>query len=188
MSFQSTVGYTLGYGVAGEPAYDTAAVRTQPGVLNSADPTLNIFGRAAVILAGATGSFPVAGDAGANPKALSVGMGVAGVFAGILAYPKNHALIGTTAGGTLAPASVVGNGANVELAVQGHWVVSLPAASNPGDVLYFKIVDGTLATAAPGAAIPAGCAGPIGNVERFVNAAASLAAVWLEPRIASVAP
>lgn len=188
MTFQTTVPFTLAFGLAGEPAMDSKSNRTQPGILNSADPTLNIFGRAAVVLAGATGSFPVAGDAGANPKALSVGMGVAGVFAGILAFPKNHGLTGTTAGGTLAPSSTVGNGAQVELALEGEWIVTLPAASSPGDVVYFKISDGTLATAAPGAAIPGGCSGPIGTVDRFVNAAASNAVIHLEPRVPSLIP
>lgn len=187
MSFQQSVGFTTAFGRVGEFAY-SGPRRVQPAILNSADPTMNVIGRAAVILAGATGSFPVAGDAGANPKTLSVGMGVAGVFAGILMFPKDYVSYGTSAGGPLAPTVTLPNGTVVELATEGDVTVALPAASNPGDVVYVKTADGTLVTAAPGAAIPAASFGPIGTVERFVNGAAGLAVVHIEPRVPSLIP
>jgi hypothetical protein len=157
-------------------------------MLNSADASLNIVGRAVAILAGATGAFPVAGDNGVNPKPISVGVGDAGRFGGLIVDPKQYVGNGTVAGGPLAPTMTLPNGTIVSLATEGDWTVALPAASNPEDVVYYTILTGALVTAAPGAAVPAGAAGPIGTVERFVNAAASLAVVHLEPRVPSVAP
>ena len=187
MSFQATVGFQQGFGVAGEQAYD-GPTRVQPGILHSANTALNIIGRAATITAGATGSFPVAGDGGVNPKTLNVNVGDGGVFAGLIVLPKTYVSGGTTAGGPLAPTSTLPNETVVSLANEGDWVVNLPAASNPGDVVYYTTATGALVTAAPGAAIPGGAAGPIGTVERFVNAAASLAVVHLEPRVPSLIP
>lgn len=185
--FQTAIAYQQGFGVIGERAYDTP-YRVRPGLLNSADPTLNIVGRATAILNGATGAFPVAGDNGINPRTMTVGVGEAGRFGGLIVDPKQYAGYGTLAGGSLAPTLVLPNGIIVSLATEGDWNVALPAASNPEDVVYYTILTGALVTAAPGAAIPAGAAGPIGTVERFVNAAASIAVVHLEPRVPSVAP
>lgn len=182
-TFQSAIAAQMGFGVVGERAYDTP-YRTQPGVLNSADATLNQIGRAVAILAGATGSFVVAAD----PKTMSVGVGDAGRFGGIICDPKNYVSDGTTAGGPLAPTQTLPNGTVVSLATEGDWIVPLAAASNPEDVVYYTIATGLLVTAAPGAAIPGGAAGPIGTVQRFVNAAASLAVVHLEPRVPSLIP
>lgn len=186
-AFQSTIALQQAFGVIGEKAFDGPS-RSRPGLLASVDPTLNIVGRAAAIKAGATGGFPVAGDNGVNPKTMNVGVGDAGVFGGIIVNPKNYPSLGTQAGGALAPTFVLPNATVVELAYEGDYVVALGAASNPGDVVYYTIATGVLVTAAPGAAIPGGAAGPIGFVERFVNAAASLAVVHLEPRVPSLIP
>lgn len=183
MTFQTSVPAQIAFGIVGELAYD-GPVRAQPGVLNSADATLNIVGRAAMIKAGATGSFAVAAD----PKTLNVTVGEAGVFAGIIMNPKNYVSGGTTAGGPLAPTTTLPNATVVSLLTEGDIVVPLPAASNPGDVVYVLTAAGTLVTAAPGAAIPANSFGPIGTVERFVDAAASLAVVHVEPRVPSLIP
>lgn len=186
-AFQTTVGFQQGFGVIGEKAY-IGPSRVKPGLLKSADPTLNIVGRAAAIKAGATGSFPVAADGGINPKTMQVGVGDAGVFAGLIVNPKAYASLGTLAGGSLAPTTTLPNDIVVELATEDDWIISLAAASNPGDVVYYTTATGVLVTAAPGAAIPGGAAGPIGTIDRFVNAAASLAVVHLEPRVPSLAP
>lgn len=185
MTLQTAVGLQQGFGKPGTRAYDTP-YRVQPGLLNSTDPTLNIVGRGFGIIAGATGSFNVAAD----PKTLSVAAdcGAAKVFAGLLVEPEVYVSGGTTAGGPLAPTYTLPNGTVVQLATEGDWVVSLAAASNPGDVVYVNYNTGVLTTAAPGAAIPANCYGPVGTVERFVNAAGSPAVVHLEPRVPSLIP
>lgn len=189
MAFPSAIGFQQAFGVPGERAYDTP-YRVRPGLLASTDATKNIVGRATQIMAGATGAFPVAGDGGVNPKTLNVGVGegAAARFGGLLVDPKQYVGVGTQAGGPLAPTMTLPNGTVVSLATEGDWVVELGAASNPEDVVYFNHGTGALVTAAPGAAIPANCLGPIGTIERFVNAAASLAVVHLEPRVPSVAP
>lgn len=179
--FQSSVNFQQGFGVVGELAY-TGPTRSQPGILKSADPTLNVIGRAAMVKAGATGSFNVAAD----PKTLNVTIGEAGtgIFAGILFNPKAYVGLGTTAGGTLAPSITLPNETEVELLQEGYVVAALGAASNPGDYVYFTVATGVLVTAAPGAAQPALSFGPIGTVERFVDAAASLAVVHVDPSLA----
>jgi len=190
MTLQTAVGYQQAFGVPGERAKDTP-YRVLPGLLiSTADPTTNVVGRAAQVKAGATGSFPVAGDAGVNPKTMNVSCdkGAAGVFAGLIVEPKAYYSLGTQAGGSLAPTFTLPDNTVVQLATEGDWVVSLAAASNPGDVAYYNFNTGVITGAAPGAAIPANCAGPIGTIEEFVNAAASLAVLHLEPRVPSLLP
>lgn len=183
-AFQIAIGYQQPYGIVGARAFD-GPYRVRPGFLNSADPTLNVVGRAAQFLSGATGSFPVAGDNGANPKPVlaGVGAGAGARFAGLIVDPHQYVNFGTSVGGPLAPTMVLPNGTPVSLATEGDWNIALGAASNPEDVVYFNHATGVLVTTAPGAAQPANTIGPIGTIERFVNAAASIAVVHLEPMV-----
>ncbi len=183
MAFQATVKAQQGAGVVGELALD-GPFRGQPAILHTADPTLNVVGRACTVTSGATGSWAAGSAGAADPKPLIVAAGGAGVFAGILANPKVYALLGTTAGGALASSLTLPNDVAVELVTDGYLWVSLPAASNPGDVVYYLTADGTLATAAPAAAKPAGSGQmAIGTVVRFVDAAAGLALIRVSDRI-----
>lgn len=184
MAFQTSVTGQIGFGVVGELAVEGPLV-AQPARIVSADAANNVIGRACTVSDGATGSWTASGDA-ANPAPLLVAAGGTGPFAGLIANPKVMPGYGTQAGGTLAPTMAVPNQSIVEL-VQSHpgFIVTLPAASSVGDSVYFANATGILATTAPGAAAPANHQGPIGRVEYFDNAGASLAVISVfTPRIA----
>lgn len=186
MAFQSTVAAQIGAGVVGELAFD-GPFRGQPAVLVTADATQNVIGRAMTVSAGATGSWAAGSAGGADPKPLKAVAGGAGVFAGILANPKVYAGLGTAGGGTLAASVTLPNNVPVELVTEGDIYVSLPAAANPGDVVYWLTATGALVTTAPGAAKPANTgAYIIGTVERFVSTGAGLAVIHLEPVVPPV--
>lgn len=181
MAFQSTVAAQIGFGVVGELAYE-GPLRAQPAILDSTTPANNIFGRGATIKAGATGAFVNGSTTAADPKPLVAAIGEgAGVFAGLLVSPKEHALAGTSAGGTLAASLTLPNGVPCNLATEGDFNVQFAAATNPGDSVFVRHTDGVLITTAPGAATPANSIGPIGTVERFVANAANIGVVHLEP-------
>jgi hypothetical protein len=182
MAFQSTVKAQQGAGVVGELALD-GPFRGQPAILHTADATLNVVGRACTITSGATGSWAAGSAGAADPKPLIVAVGGVNVFAGILANPKVYALLGTTAGGSLASSLTLPNDVAVELVTDGYLFVALPAASAPGDIVWFLTADGTLVTTAPAAAKPAGAGQyAIGVVERFTDAGASLAVIRVTNR------
>lgn len=175
MPFQTAISEFPGAGVPGE-LYLDGPLRAQPVRLNTASAANNVFGRALTIVSGATGT-GAPGDA-ANPAPMVAAAGGTGVFAGILANPKEHVSYGTSADGPFGTNFALPNG-TIASAVQetAGIFVTLPAASNPGDSVFYLTATGALLTAAPGAATPANSAGPIGKVERFVNVAASLAVI-----------
>jgi len=179
MAFQSSVAVELGFGVVGELALE-GPLRAQPARIYTADATKNVVGRAFTWTSGGTGSPTANGDA-VNPANMVVAAGGSGRFMGILANPKVYAGVGTSAGGTLAPTLTLPNYTMAEFVQEtAGIIVSLPAASSPGDTVYFLEADGTLLTTVPGDPVPAGAnATPIGTVERYVNAAASLAVISL---------
>lgn len=188
MPFQTSVSEFIGFGVPGE-IYLDGPLRAQPVRLTTTDAANNVFGRALTVVSGATGT-GAAGD-GANPAPMVAAAGGTGRFAGILANPKEHVSYGTAAGGPFATTFALPNG-TIASAVQetAGIVVTLGAASNVGDWVYFLTATGVLVTAAPNAAAPANtnAGGPIGKVERFVNAAASLAVVSiLQPALPAAA-
>lgn len=180
--FQNTVNNTIGAGIVGE-LYLEGPLRAQPAVLNSGTPANNVVGRAFTVATGGTGSFETAAD----PAAMKVSAGGTGVFAGILANPKVYANVGTTAGGTLAANLTLANTTVVELVQQtAGMFVTLPAASNPGDWVYWTQATGVLTTTAPGAAAPgASTRLPGGRVERFVDAVAGLAVISFDSNVTS---
>lgn len=168
MAFQSTVSFNQGLGVVGE-RYADSPMRAQSWILRSADATYNVFGRAFTVV-----SEGVAAAGGA------------GVFAGILADPKQHALNGTLAGGTLAPSLVLPNETQADIMSMGSIIVALPAAANIGDLVVYNTTTGILATVAPGATMPANSAFAQAAVSYFTVAAAGLAVITLSPLL--VAP
>jgi len=183
MSFQSSVLAQIGAGVIGELAFD-GPFRGQPAIVHSADAANNVVGRAFTITSGATGSWQAGSAGAANPAAIKVAAGGAGVFAGILANPKVYALVGTAVGGPLAPSLAVPNDIAVELVTEGDIFVALGAASAPGDVVWYLEATGVLVTSAPGAAQPALTGDyPIGTVQRFTDAAASIAVIHVSPYV-----
>lgn len=179
MPFQASVTGYLGFGVVGELALE-GPLRSQPARLYNSDATLNVVGRAVTWTSGGTGSPTASGDA-VNPAAMQVATGGSGRFMGIIANPKVYPGSGTVAGGTLAPTLTLPNYTMIECVQEtAGIIVALPAGSEPGDTVYFLEADGTLVTTAPGAAVPGGANDtPIGTVERFDNAGASLAVISL---------
>lgn len=172
---QQTVFSNIGFGVVGE-LFLEGPLRAQPARLNSGSAANNVVGRAFTITADATGSY----NTSADPAPLVVAAGGTAVLAGILANPKVYPLLGTTAGGTLAPSETLPNNQMVELVQETTGlIVSLPAAAAIGDWLYYLNADGSLLTAAPGSGnAPASSTRvPNGRVTRYGIAAAGLAVV-----------
>ncbi len=187
MAFQTSVLGQIAAGIVGELAFE-GPLRAQPARIETGTPANNVIGRAFTIVSGQTGSWDGTDADAGDPAPLIVAAGGSGVFAGILANPKVYVNGGTAAGGPLAANVILPNGSIVELVTEGDVWVNFTAATAPGDVVYYLTATGALVTAAPGAAIPANSAGPIGTVERFTNTAAGIGVVHLEPRVPSVAP
>ena len=152
-------------------------MNAQPAILNSADAANNVFGRAFTHLA-AEGQVTAGG---------------AGVFAGILANPKEHANRGTLAGGTLADSLVLPNGIIASFVQETPGIiVTLPAGDvNIGDQVIYATATGILDTQAPGTAPGAGNALiPGATVVRYEKSAtAGLAVIALKgPMLGTAAP
>lgn len=160
--FQSTVAAQIGFGIPGELAYE-GPLRAQPAILDSADAANNVFGRAFTVKSGQTASWAAGGAGAADPKAMKVEAGGAGVFAGILANPKTHALYGTLDGGPFGSSMAIPNGLVGEFVQEGQIVVAMDAPSAPGDPVGFDPATGEI--------VPAGAGQVIGTVERFVSTA-----------------
>lgn len=143
MSFQSAVQFDQGYGVPGEFVFD-GPKRAEPGILRSATPANNVFGR-------------VMTEDPATPgiwRAGNVGP-IANVRIGVLVGPKEHASYGTQAGGPLAPTLVVPNEVNVQLATMGQILVQAASAANLiGNIVRYIIATGEIVSAVPGTALP----------------------------------
>lgn len=178
--FQASVAAQMPFGVVGE-LHNDSPHRAQPVWLQSDDPTENVIGRGLVVVSGATGSWAAGSAGGLDPKPMIAGVtGLTGVFAGILANPKEYAGYGGAAG-PLSPTLYLPNGTLATAVTEGDITVSMPTASAPGDPVYVLFADGTLVRTAPGAAAPANSIGPIGTIQRYTNAAASLAVLHVEP-------
>lgn len=136
MSFQNTVRTLLAAGIVGELTFD-GPFRGEPRILVSADAANNVVGRAFTQIAGSD---------------TNVEAGGTGVFAGILANPKEYASYGTAAGGPLAPTIVLPNQTNAALVKMGTMIVALSTAGNIGDDVHFVQATGVLLAVAPGTA------------------------------------
>jgi len=99
------------------------------------------------------------------------------VFGGILAMPKQMALYGTTAGGTLAPTLTVPDNKQADLLSMGIIVLYTNTACNIGDELLYDVVTGAISTQVPGATPGANLrAIPNGVVYRYPQSVAGLIA------------
>jgi len=162
MPFQSTVNFVQGFGVIGE-LFDSGPVRAEPFIVNSADATNNVFGRAFTVV---SQGIVQAGNPGGTA-----------VFAGFLVNPKGSTTSGTAAGGSLAPTLTLPNQSNVEILSMGSIIVTLPGAANIGDLVIYNNTTGILATIAPGGSVPGGSSLAPAIVDRFSLSAAGLAVI-----------
>jgi uncharacterized membrane protein YebE (DUF533 family) len=170
MAFQSAVELQQGFGVIGE-LMDSSPVRSQSFTIVSGSAANNVFGRAFTVT-----SQGEAAAGGTNP------------FAGILANPKSHASYGTVAGGTLAATLTLANETQAELVSEGSLIVTLGAAADVGDLVYYTNATGILTTTAPGAAAPASSTLIKGAyVDRF-DLTTGLAVITLSPNSRSGEP
>jgi hypothetical protein len=163
MAFQSTVNFNQAMGVVGE-IFDDGPRRSQPYILNSADASYNVFGRAFSI------SSEGIAQAG-NPGGTSV-------FAGILVNPKSSPLFGAS-GSPLSPSLALPNNNPGELLFEGAVVVSLPSSANIGDWVYYDNTTGILGTVAPSGSLPSGKSWAYAVVDRFTVSGAGLAVIRL---------
>jgi len=139
MTFQTTFRANMTSGVPGEVFSDSPR-RAIDALLNSASAAYNIIGATAF-----TYLSEVAATGGGIPLA-SVAAGGTGAFAGILANPKAYFSTGTSGGGTLAPTLTLPNNINAELVQMGAMFVTLTAAANVGDLVYYDNTTGALGT------------------------------------------
>lgn len=162
--FQSTISLVSGQGVQGD-LYGDQPVRCLPYILNSEDPTTNIFGNAFTIVSQGV-----------------VTAGGIGIFAGFLVNPKNHASFGGS-GGPLSPTLVLPNGETAALLTMGLFYAALPATANIGDLVVYDTTTGALATIAPTDTIPVGFAFAFAFVDVFTITAAGLAVINATPTL-----
>lgn len=164
MAFQTTVNIFSGAGVPGD-FYTDSPRRAESYILESADATNNVFGRAFTKKAG-QGLAQVG-----NPSGTAV-------FAGFLVNPKGSVNYGVF-GNALAPSLVLPNESQAELATWGSIFVELPAAANIGDYVYFDNTTGALTTQAPGSAPLTGTTFANAVVDYFQVTAAGLAVITM---------
>lgn len=140
MTLQSTIRFDYGFGVVGE-SRKHGSRRAKPGFIVSADATQNVVGRA----------FTQVKTGGA------VSAGGTGVFAGLLANPKQYAGRGTATGGPLAPTLTLPNNVEAEFVEADYaFVVQMSNANVAiGDYVVFAQSTGILTSVTPGAALPA---------------------------------
>lgn len=170
--FQSTVANNMGFGVVGELFLD-GPLRAQPVRLNSADAANNVFGRAFTTTASGTASFATAADP--TPVVAAAGGAATQAFAGILAFPKEHALIGNGLASSLA---LPNNTLATLVQETAGLIVTLSTAAAVGDWVWYATATGALQSTAPGASAPAGTVRvPNGRVTRYAVAAGGLAVI-----------
>ncbi len=154
MSFQTTVRYDQALGVVGEIIKD-GPLRAEPGVITSAAegtiPAANVvIGR----------YFTRSSDGTWRPG----GTGPAG---GILARPKQYALLGTAAGGPLAASLLLPKGSVGEFVSMGFLIGSVATVAAVGDEVIYDTTTGALEVQAPGATPGAGKARVPGATVQF---------------------
>lgn len=143
MPFQSAVRFDQAYGIPGEYAFD-GPYRAEPGILRSATPANNVFGRLFTEDPATPGIW----------RAGNVGP-IANVRKAIMTSPKQHASYGTAAGGPLAPTLVMPNEVSVELTTMGQIIVQAATANNLiGNIVRYIIATGEIVSAVPGTALP----------------------------------
>ena len=168
MTFQSTVRADQGIGVPGEIVLD-GPTRAQPCPIDPAATAANcVVGR--MFSMDATSGLASPGSAGAV-----VAPGTHKLL-GILAMPKNYALQGTSAGGTLAPTLTVQVGQLAEFVeMTAGIILSLPGAVKAGVQLQYHLPTGVIsAPAVAGAADTGNAMIPGCSVDRVLTTGAGL--------------
>lgn len=130
MTFQKKVRFDQAFGVVGELSHD-GPLRAKPGVLQSANPTDNAYGRVFTLDA-ATGMVQAGG---------------AGVFWGILSNPKTGMFTGRI--GDSGTQSWLPNGVVGEFVDMGEIIVPVDGPASIGDALYYSTADGVITVTAP---------------------------------------
>jgi len=165
MVFQTQVFATPAFGIPGE-VYDSSPVVSEPYILNSTNPLLNVYGNVFTIVDRTTAPNQV--TAGNTTSVNGV------IFAGFLVNPKAGVSFGTSGGGPLAPTLIAPNGIVGELLTQGSLIISLTNASaSVGDVVIYNNLTGAVSTIAPSTAVPAGFTFAFAYIARFVASAVS---------------
>jgi hypothetical protein len=167
MPFQGSVALQQGFGVVGE-LFTDSPYRAQSFTLVSASAAYNVFGRCFTITSEGVAQAGSGGTLG---------------FAGFLVDPKDQALEGTVAGGSLAPSLVLPNQAQGELLTMGDIIVALPAAAAIGDLVVYDNTTGDLTTIAPGADLPVGKTFANAVVSYRTVTAAGLAVITVSPAL-----
>lgn len=141
MALQSTINTKQAFGVEGE-FYDDSPRRVHTYLLKAAaGGALPHFGYA----------FTQDTDEGAAV------LGGAGVFAGVLVNPKEHALYGV-AGNTLGASLDVPAGKTGSLATMGHIIVRVTGAVAIGDQAQYNTTTGAISAPATAGTADSGCA------------------------------
>lgn len=135
MPFQTVVRQFYAGGLIGEISRD-GPTRAQNVILRSADPNNNVIGRAATFV-----DTPV----GAKTRIVQVGVPVSDTnpFAGILAFPKQLALRGSSTN-PLDPTLLVPNENNIDVISMGFLYIALTNAGNVGWNIYASNTTGEL--------------------------------------------
>lgn len=139
MAFQSAVRFRYTQGFLGQVTLEVPSV-VKPWRLSAQTAQANTFGKAF------TWQAEVAATNGLQAiEVAQVGLAAAGAgFAGILCHPEQQALLGTSAGGPLAPTLDVAPNEVVQLMTKGEVVVSFTTAVAFGDPVYFDNTTGAL--------------------------------------------
>lgn len=140
MAFQSVVRQFPADGIVGDFALD-GPIRSQSVLLQTADATQNVIGRAVTMVSGTDGAAVAGGT---------------GVFGGILTNSKQYASLGGSTG-PLSPTLTLPNALPVQATTTAPGLyVTLTTTANVGDQVYFVQASGALGAVAPGAAAPGG--------------------------------
>lgn len=179
MTFQSSVISNIGFGVVGELFLD-GPLRAQPARIVSDVPANNVFGTAFALATAGSASF----ETSADPAPMTVRSGGPGVFAGILAFPKEHVLAGTATEGTLASSLTLPNNTIATFVQETTGlIVRLPALFTVGDWVWYNIDTGVLVSTPPGSTAPTSSLRvPNGRVVRYGSAAAGLAVIEFDAK------
>jgi len=141
MPFQSTVRFDQAFGVPGETLLD-GPYRAEPGVIRSADPTMNVFGRGFSMDSALPGVWR-AGDPLTNAERY-----------GVMTGPKQAVTAGTAAGGALAPTLTVRNEETQQITTMGFVVgVTGNVTALVGNIVRIRRADGVLFTFPPNTAV-----------------------------------
>jgi hypothetical protein len=140
MSIQNTIRQFPTDAFPGDFVLD-GPIRSQSVLLQSADATLNLIGRAVTLVAATDGAAIVGGTT---------------VFGGILTNSKQYASLGGSSG-PLSATLALPNALPVQATTVAPGIAVITSTTaNIGDQVYFVTATGVLGAVAPGAAAPGG--------------------------------